>query len=116
MCDSFSFGPVLVTAAGPPCTLLKMDLDHLPPQLRTVLGTLTHAVQSREPAIQAKVEQLRANHPNYTNHQLALALIRSTRRRVAATGALSGAVSIAPGLGTLLAIGTITSQTIYALE
>ena len=105
-----------MTTPGLGCTLLEVDLDHLPPQLRTVLGTLTHAVQSREPAIQAKVEQLRVTHPNYTNHQLALALIRSTRRRVAATGALSGAVSIAPGLGTLLAIGTITSQTIYALE
>ena len=94
----------------------EMDLDHLPPQLRSALGVLTHAVQSREPAIQSKVEQLRTKQPNYTNHQLALALIRSTRRRVAATGALSGAVSIAPGLGTVLAIGTITSQTLYALE
>jgi hypothetical protein len=93
-----------------------MDLDHLPPQLRSVLGALAHAVHSREPAIQARVEHLRATHPNYTNHQLALELIRSTRRRVAATGALSGAVSIAPGLGTMLAIGTITSQTLYALE
>jgi hypothetical protein len=93
-----------------------MDLDHLPPQLRSVLGALTHAVKSREPAIQAKVEHLRSTHPNDTNHQLALELIRSTRRRVAATGALSGAASIAPGLGTMLAIGTITSQTLYALE
>jgi hypothetical protein len=93
-----------------------MDLDQLPPQLRSVLGVLTHAVQSREPAIHSKVDGLRTSHPSYTNHQLALALIRSTRRRVAATGALSGAVSIAPGLGTVLAIGTITSQTLYALE
>jgi len=93
-----------------------MDLESLPPQLRSVLGALTHAVQSREPSIRAKVEEMRSSHPNYTNHQLALALIRSTRRRVAATGALSGAVSIAPGLGTVLAIGTITSQTLYALE
>jgi hypothetical protein len=93
-----------------------MNLEHLPPQLRSVLGTLAHAVGNREPAIRARVEQLQADHPNSTNHQLALDLIRSTRRRVAATGALSGAVSIAPGLGTALAIGTITSQTIYALE
>jgi hypothetical protein len=93
-----------------------MHLDSLPPQLRSVLGVLTHAVNSREPAIRAAVEQLRTNHPSYDNHQLALAFIRSTRRRVAATGALSGAVSIAPGLGTLLAIGTITSQALYALE
>ena len=93
-----------------------MDLESLPPQVRSALGALTHAVQSREPSIRAKVEELQLSHPNYTNHQLALALIRSTRRRVAATGALSGAVSIAPGLGTVLAVGTITSQTLYALE
>lgn len=93
-----------------------MHIDSLPPQVRSVLGVLTHAVNSREPAIRAAVEQLRTNHPSYDNHQLALAFIRSTRRRVAATGALSGAVSIAPGLGTLLAIGTITSQALYALE
>ena len=93
-----------------------MDLENLPPQLRSVLGALAHAVGSREPAIRTRVELLRTAHPNFTNHQLALELIRSTRRRVAATGALSGAVSIAPGLGTVLAIGTITSQTLYALE
>ncbi|HEY1419249.1 MAG TPA: hypothetical protein VGG90_00905 [Candidatus Dormibacteraeota bacterium] len=93
-----------------------MDLDRLPPQARTVLGVLSHAVRSREPAIRGQVERLRAVHPRHTNDQLALALIRSTRRRVAMTGAVSGAVSIAPGLGTLLAVGTITSQSLYALE
>jgi hypothetical protein len=93
-----------------------MNLDRLPPQLRSVLGALAHAVSTREPAIQARIELLRMEHPDFDNHQLALDLIRSTRRRVAATGALSGAVSIAPGLGTALAIGTITSQTIFALE
>src|SRR5207244_9397590 len=66
--------------------------------------------------IRAKVDRLRAAQPLHTNDQLAQALIRSTRRRVAATGALSGAVAIAPGLGTVLAIGTVTSQTLYALE
>lgn len=93
-----------------------MDLDHLPPQLRFVLRSLDTAVKSREPAIRGKVERLRAAHPTHTSDQLARELIRSTRRRVAATGALSGAASIAPGLGTALAIGTITSQTLYALE
>src|SRR2546429_9576922 len=93
-----------------------MDLEQLPPQLRIVLKSLDHAMKRREPAIRAKVERLRAAHPAYTNDQLAKALIRSTRRRVAATGALSGAASIAPGLGTVLAIGTITSQAFYALE
>jgi len=93
-----------------------VDFDRLPPQLQAVLRTLAHAVRSREPAIQGRVTQLRARHPHFTNDQLALALIRSTRRRVAATGALSGATAIAPGLGTVLALGTITSQTLYALE
>src|SRR6058998_3199673 len=93
-----------------------MDLEQLPPQLRIVLKSLDHAMKRREPAIRAKVERLRAAHPAYTNYQLAKALIRSTRRRVAATGALSGAASIAPGLGTVLAIGTVTSQAFYALE
>jgi hypothetical protein len=93
-----------------------MDLDHLPPQLRFVLRSMDGAVKSREPAIRGRVEHLRAGHPTHTSDQLARELIRSTRRRVAATGALSGAASIAPGLGTALAIGTITSQTLYALE
>jgi hypothetical protein len=96
--------------------LAAMDLDELPPQVRFVVKSLDHAMKSREPAIRSNVDQLRASHPLHTNDQLALALIRSTRRRVAATGAISGAASIAPGLGTLLAIGTVTSQTLYALE
>lgn len=93
-----------------------MNVEELPPQLRAVLKALDSAVMAREPAIREKVQNLRAQHQGYTNHQLALQFIRSTRRRVAATGALSGAVSIAPGLGTALAIGTVTSQTLYALE
>ena len=93
-----------------------MDLDALPPQARLAVRTLQRAVTTREPAIRSRVEELRAKHQLLTNDQLALALIRSTRRRVATTGAVSGAVSIAPGLGTLLAIGTVTSQTLFALE
>ena len=93
-----------------------MDPDQLPPQLRLVLKYLDSAVRTREPAIRARVERLRAIHPHLTSEQLARQLIRSTRRRVAATGALSGAASIAPGIGTALALGTITSQSLYALE
>lgn len=93
-----------------------MGPDDLPAQLRPLLRALEGAVKSREPAIQGKVEHLRAGHPHATNDQLARLLVRSTRRRVAATGAVSGAAAIAPGLGTALALGTITSQTLYALE
>ena len=93
-----------------------MDLENLPPQLRPLLRSLDGAMRSREPAIRAKVEHLRATHPMHTNHQLAHELIRSTRRRVAATGAISGAASVVPAVGTIVAIGTVTSQTLYALE
>ncbi len=93
-----------------------MDLEQLPPQVRPILRSLDHAMKAREPAIRAKVEQLRATHPLYTSDQLAQELIRSTRRRVAATGALSGATAVAPGLGTALAVGTVASQSLYALE
>ena len=93
-----------------------MDPEDIPPQLRAVLRYLEGAVQSREPAIHAKVDRLRTRHPFATNDQLARLLIGSTRRRVAGTGAISGAAAIAPGLGTLLALGTVTSQAIYALE
>jgi len=93
-----------------------MDFDRLPAQVQVALRRLAQMVSAREPAIRAHVEMVRAGNPHLTNDQLAHALIRSTRRRVAATGALSGAASIAPGLGTLLAVGTITSQAFYALE
>jgi len=90
--------------------------EELPPQIRFLLRSLDQAVRTREPAIRSRVEHLRAANPLFTNDQLAHSLIRSTRKRVAATGAISGAASIAPGLGTLLAVGTITSQTLFALE
>jgi len=93
-----------------------MDFDKLPPQLRMVLHSLAKAVSSREPAIRARVHLLQEANAHLTSDQLARRLIRSTRRRVATTGAISGAVSIAPGLGTMLAVGTLTSQALYALE
>jgi hypothetical protein len=93
-----------------------MDSDELPPQVRFLLRSLDQAMKTREPAIRSKVQKLRARNPLFTNDQLAHELIRSTRRRVATTGAISGAASIAPGLGTMLAVGTVASQTFYALE
>ncbi|HEV2216958.1 MAG TPA: hypothetical protein VGV88_05200 [Candidatus Dormibacteraeota bacterium] len=93
-----------------------MDIDQLPSPVRALLRRLAQVVASREPAIEAGIQALRAKHPHLTNDELAMALVRSTRRRVAATGAVSGAASIAPGLGTALALGTVTSQAFYALE
>jgi hypothetical protein len=93
-----------------------MDLDRLPPQLRQLLDALAGAIRSREPAIRARVEALRLANPTFDQDQLAGKLIRDTRVRVASTGAASGAAAIAPGLGTLLALGAATSQALYALE
>lgn len=93
-----------------------MDFDSLPVQLRPVLGALAAAMRSREPAIRDRVERLRRQHPAATPDELARELVRTTRRRVAATGAASGAAAIVPGLGTLVALGTVSSQAVYALE
>src|SRR5437763_13278174 len=93
-----------------------MDLDWLPAQFHEVLRALAGAIRSREPSIRARVYALRLANPGFDNDQLAAKLIRDTRIRVAATGAASGAAAIAPGLGTLLALGAATSQALYALE
>lgn len=93
-----------------------MDLSTLPPHLRPLLQALTAAIRNREPAIRGKVERLRAENPHLGPDQLARRLIRSTRIRVAATGAASGAAAIAPGLGTLVSLGAATGQSLYALE
>src|ERR1700730_5335056 len=93
-----------------------MDLDRLTPQLRQLLDEMAGPTRTREPAIRARVEALRLSHPTFTQEELATKLIRDTRIRVAATGAASGAAAIAPGLGTLRALGAATSQALYALE
>ena len=47
-------------------TLAEMDFDRLPPQLQGPLRGLARVVSSREPALQAKVTQLRTRHPHFT--------------------------------------------------
>jgi hypothetical protein len=93
-----------------------MDFSTLPPHLRPLMNALVAALQSREPGIRQRVEELREQNPGADPDQLASALMRSTRRRVAATGAASGAAAIAPGLGTLISLGAATGQSLYALE
>ena len=97
-------------------SLVCMDLGSLPPQLRPLLAALARALDNREPAIRERVTRLRAENPGLSTDQLARLMLRQTRRRVSGTGALSGATAIIPGLGTLLAIGAVTGQTLYALE
>ena len=87
-----------------------VDTSNLPPQLQQLLSALAAAVRTREPAIRAKVEELRAANPGLNQDDLANRLIVTTRRRVAASGAASGAAAIA------LSLGAATSQALYALE
>jgi hypothetical protein len=93
-----------------------MDLSSLPPHLRPLMQALTAALRSREPSIRKRVEELRVQNPGASPEQLARKMIRSTRARVAASGAASGAAAIAPGLGTLISLGTAAGQNLYALE
>jgi hypothetical protein len=93
-----------------------MDAGNLPPQLRPVFEALAAVMRSREPAIRQRVWRLREENPDLEDHELAKLMIRETRWRVAGTAAASGATAIVPGLGTVVAIGTATSQTLYALE
>jgi UPF0271 protein len=93
-----------------------MDAGNLPPQLRPLFHALAAVMRSREPAIRQRVWRLRQENPGLPNAELAGLMIRDTRRRVATTAAASGATAIVPGLGTVVAIGTATSQSLYALE
>src|SRR5438034_4363376 len=93
-----------------------MESGDLPPHFRPVLRALTSVLRRRAPAIRERVERLRAENPGLDREALARRLVSSTRRRVAATGAASGAAAIVPGIGTIVAIGTATSQGLFALE
>jgi hypothetical protein len=93
-----------------------MDTSRIPPQLRPVLNALAAAMRNREPAIRQRVNQLCHEHPELTSDQVADLLIKNTRYRLAGTAAAAGATAILPGLGTVLALGTATGQSLYALE
>ena len=93
-----------------------MDLGDLPPQLRPALRALATVIHNREPAIRERVERLRDENPDLSPAALSKLLIRRTRARVAATGAASGVAAIAPGIGTVIALGTVTGQGLFAME
>jgi hypothetical protein len=105
-----------VTPARARRSLVSVDIGNLPPQLRPLFNALATVMRSREPAIRERVWRLRTENPSLGSEQLAKRMIRDTRRRVAGTAAASGATAIVPGLGTIVAIGTATSQSLYALE
>ncbi len=70
-----------------------MDMGDLPPQLRPLVRALASVIQRREPAIRERVDRLRRENPGLSADELARRLIRTTRRRVATTGAASGAAA-----------------------
>jgi hypothetical protein len=94
------------------------DVGPLPsdPRLRAVLSALQRVFRTREPAIRYRVEELKAQHPGKSPDELAQILIARTRRRLATTAAASGVAAIAPGIGTIISLGTVASQSLYALE
>ncbi|MGH2927294.1 MAG: hypothetical protein ACRDL8_03730 [Solirubrobacteraceae bacterium] len=91
-------------------------MQALPPQLHWVLAAAQKGIKTREPAVQETVRKLRLEFPEATPDEVARTLIRRQRRRLAATAAASGAVSVVPGLGTLAVLGVGTVQSVYALE
>ena len=93
-----------------------MDVGNLPPQLRPLFQALAAVMRSREPAVRQRVWRLRDENRGLEAHELAKMLIHETRLRVAGSAAASGVTAIVPGLGTVIAIGTATSQTLFALE
>lgn len=93
-----------------------MDLGDLPPQFRPAVRALGTVIRNREPAIRERVERLRDENPGLSPEALSKKLIRRTRARVATTGAASGAAAIAPGIGTIVALGTVTGQGLFAME
>ena len=81
-----------------------------------MLATLQRVFRAREPAIRRRVEELAAQNPDASPDELARMLIARTRRRLATTAAASGVAAIAPGIGTIISLGTVASQSLYALE
>jgi UPF0271 protein len=77
---------------------------------------LAGVMHAREPHIRARIARLRMDNPGLSPERLAQKLVGETRGRVATSGAISGATAIVPGVGTLLAVGTVAGQSIYALE
>lgn len=88
----------------------------LPGAAGTLYGLLSRGLESREPSIRSRIAELRAAHSELTSDELANQLIQETRRKIAGSGAMAGAASAFPGVGTLLAMGMVGSQTLFALE
>lgn len=71
----------------------------------TAESWLTRAVTVQRPIVLANLRRLRKAHPTLTNRELAERLDREFKRSMTGGGALIGATSAVPGVGTVTSIG-----------
>lgn len=79
-------------------------------------STLTRAVTVQRPLVMANLRRLRKAHPTLNNRQLAMQLDREFKRSMTGGGALIGATSVVPGVGTVTSLGLSALATGSFLE
>ncbi|NLS09442.1 hypothetical protein HGQ17_05350 [Nesterenkonia sp. MY13] len=77
---------------------------------------LTRAVTVQRPVVLANLRRMRKSHPTFTNRQLAAQLDKEFKRSMTGGGALIGATSAVPGVGTVTSLGLSTLATGSFLE
>lgn len=77
---------------------------------------LTRAVTVQRPIVLANLRRLRKAHPTLTNRQLAMQLDKEFTRSMTGGGALIGATSAVPGVGTVTSLGLSAVATGSFLE
>lgn len=79
-------------------------------------GWLTRAVTVQRPVVLANLRRMRKAHPTLTNRQLAAQLDKEFKRSMTGGGALIGATSVVPGVGTATSLGLSALATGSFLE
>lgn len=82
----------------------------------TAESWLTRAVTVQRPVVLANLRRMRKAHPTLTNRQLAAQLDREFKRSMTGGGALIGATSAVPGVGTATSLGLSALATGSFLE
>lgn len=77
---------------------------------------LTRAVTVQRPLVLANLRRLRKAHPTLTNRQLSMQLDKEFKRSMTGGGALIGATSAVPGVGTITSMGLSVLATGSFLE
>lgn len=79
-------------------------------------SVLTRAATVQRPIVLANLRRLRKSHPTLTNRQLALQLDKEFIRSMTGGGAIIGATSAVPGVGTVASLGLSVMATGTFLE